>query len=315
MLFDFAGLMPGMDSLTVQDTAQFISIKNWVLANGFAESNPFSLEWDDNGNKLVVDAAANAVLKIDNAGMFSVLDTFPAIPNTFTPFPPTIDYVPTKILSDMNGSFYVCNLTGFPFVPQISSVVMIDTAGNVTPKFQGLSQAVDMEMDSTGILYVLQFGAFDTTGPVFNSASIVRIQTDGTMDTVASGFGPSGGFVRDTTPDGFYATELLTGNVIHIANTTTGLSTPEILVNSLSAFPNPFNDKINVRFNLNADSDVMITITDQNGKLVYGSDNLYLGKGSHEQMLDLTSADVAAGIYFISVKSGHSVNTINILRK
>ena len=162
MQFSLAGVHPGSDSLTVADTTRIIHIQSWALSNGFMDSNVFSATWDANGNIYAADAGANAVLKIDPAGTISTLDTFPAIPNTFTPFPPFIDYVPTKIISGMNNDLYLCNLTGFPFLRRLSQIVKMDLSGNISIQQQNLTQAVDMDMDSAGNIFVLQFGLYDS---------------------------------------------------------------------------------------------------------------------------------------------------------
>jgi len=159
MTFDLSGFVPGLP-FTEANMVDFVSVQSWVLANGFVESDPFSAAWDSLGNTYIADAAANAVIKYDVNQNFSVLDTFPDIPNIFTPFPPTIQYVPTRIINNADSGFYLCNLTGFPFLDNLSSIVWLDTAGNVSTYVNGLSQLVDLVQGPTSSdLYALQFGS------------------------------------------------------------------------------------------------------------------------------------------------------------
>ncbi len=318
MQFDLSTMNPGVDSLNISDTTKIIRVQAWVLSNGFTNSNIYSAVWDTNGNIYAADAGANAVLKIDPVGNIAVLNTFPAIPNTFTPFPPFIDYVPTKIISDNNGGFYLCNLTGFPFLPGLSEIVMLDTAGMMMPMYTGLSQAVDMEMDNDGNLYVLQFGLFDTTFvPIPNSASIIRIKPGGAIDTLAAGFGPSAGMVSDSS-DGFYVTELFTGNVIHISNPTLGISNIINNVSALSAYPNPFTESISLNYSLIESSPVIYTIIDQIGNRVFFKNAGILNKGKNSFIVDsksLNNGILANGIYYLTVTSGKTQQTIILLKK
>lgn len=317
LAFGIDTLVPGTDSLTMSDTLGTVNVQQWALTHGFSDSNIYSADIDSEDNVYVADAGANAILKIDTALTISVLDTFPAIPNTITPFPPFIEYVPTKIIASQN-TFYICNLTGFPFLPGLSQVVSMDTAGTITPMYSGLSLAVDMQMDDAGNLYVLQFGLYDTTfTPVMGSASIVRIAPGGVMDTLATGFGPSAGFVRDTS-DGFYVTELMTGNVIHITNTTAAVSELPQVLSGLRAFPNPFDDKVTVSFNLGENAPVEYSILDANGKTVATVNAGLRMKGSNKLSIDIPSIagdKLSSGLYFLYIVTGGKGQTLQLLRK
>jgi hypothetical protein len=319
MQFDLTGWPIGSTVLTVADTTKFIDVQTWALNNGFTDSNVYSAEWDSDGNIYAADAGANAVIKIDTSGMMSVLVTFAPIPNPF-PGPPMIDFVPTKIISNMNGGFYICNLTGFPFLQGLSEIALLDTTGNVTTQVVGLSQAVDLQIDPMLNLYALQFGMFDTTTFMFapNSASIVRILTSGDVDTLATGFGPSAGMCRDTA-DGFYVTELMTGRVLHIANTTTSVKdvTPKN-VSNISAYPNPSSDNVTVSYRLEKSTDVNVSLTDQAGSIVYSKDFGKKESGNHTFELKDNSFDIkniSSGIYYLTINSNNSKQTISIIRK
>lgn len=318
MEFDMRTLTPGMDSLNLADTVKIINVQKWVYGQGFMDSDIFSAVWDNYGNIYTVDAGLNAILKIDSAGNISILDTFPATPNPIGPQPPFIDYVPTKIIANHNGEFYVCNLTGFPFISGSAQLIMIDSLGNITPQLSGLTQAVDMEMDSLNNIYVLQFGLYDSTFmPIMGSASIVRIMATGAIDTLATGFGPSAGMTQDGS-GGFYATELMTGNVIHIYNINKVDAIKNNAVTGLTAYPNPFNDLISFNYYLEKSSDVSYSVTDQTGKRIYFKDNGKLEKGRHSFEMDAKQfniSNLSSGIYFLSVISGESKQTISVVKK
>jgi len=310
MMFSMDSINSNGDSLTISDTINTIFIQPWVHSQGYPESDVYSAVWDSMGNIYAVDAGANAVLKIDSMENISILDTFPAIPNTFTPFPPAIDYVPTKIISDMNGAFYVCNLTGFPFIPGISEIKMIDTMGTMTTFAQGLSQAVDMEMDSMNNIYVLQFGTFDTSGaPIAGSASIVMVSPGGAIDTIASGFGPSAGMAMDSA-GGFYVTELVSGNLLHIENIGTGLNNRNKNISSFTYYPNPATEVLNIKFLLKKSSKVKYTILDNLGRILYSEQET--AEGLINKIIDLRMFD--SGIYYVTVNAGNYSKTIPLIK-
>ncbi len=250
--FDLTGFTAGDPAKTIADATSIIDVQTFALANGFIESDPYSYAYDNNGNMFICDAAANAIIRHDAAtGVLSQVHTFAPILNIYTPFPPYIDYVPTKIIANPAGGFYVCNLTGFPFIPGISTIDKMDVNGNLTPFASGLSHLVDMDIDApTGDVYALQFGLFDTTGaPVFNSAKIIRLKNNGDTSTVIGGFGPSGGMVLDGN-GGAYVTSLFMGAVLHIDNVTTVVNELNNGRISEAAFPNPFSESTTIHLRL-----------------------------------------------------------------
>ena len=306
--FDMTSIV---DSVTVADTIDAIHIQPTVVGMGYSESNIYSVAWK-NQLMYVADAGANAVLVVDSMENITILDTFPAIPNPVSTIPPFIDYVPTKIIPLTGGEFYLCNLTGFPFVQGISSVERLDTAGNHVTDYMNLSQAVDMQMDSMQNLYVLQFGSFDTSShlPITNSASILRIMPGGSMDTVAMNFGPSAGITLDGM-GGFYATQILTGNVIHILPSSTGINlSPGDL--GLSVYPNPFTNGITLSLKLDRPTSVNWRITDLTGRTVV-SENMNIPQ--QVQSLQITSGAITPGMYILNLKIGDVLKSIPIVKQ
>jgi len=66
------------------------------------------------------------------------------------------------------------------------------------------------------------------------------------------------------------------------------------------AFPNPFNPKTSVNFELSKISNVVIRVIDQNGKLV---NKKYLGRmqiGNHK--FNLNAKNWASGMYFVQLE-------------
>ncbi|MBA3647178.1 MAG: ScyD/ScyE family protein [Chitinophagales bacterium] len=319
LYFDFKGWTPGVDSpKTVADARSVIHIGEFLIKNGFTDTNPFDVAWDSAGNIFVSDAAANAVLKVDQNDSISVVAVFDPIPNNYTPFPPFIDPVPTVIKWNPAGGFYLSYLTGFPFVPGIASVVNLNENGDTSTYASNLTQVVDMQVDSiTGKVYVLQFGLYDTSfNPIPGSAQIIRIDSGGNH-TIVQGFGPSAGMVTDGE-GGFYVTSLITGEILHIADIATGVSS----VNSTSRFniiasPNPFSEVTTIQFNITNTSDVKFSVVNIMGEEVFsqnkgsytaGSHNfLWNGKGTGERSL-------TPGMYFIKLITNEGIQTSGIIK-
>jgi hypothetical protein len=322
LIYDMTGFTAGTDSMTVTDAVKILNIQKWVLNNGFTDSNIFSALWDSSsGNLYVVDAGANAVLRVDSAATISVVDTFPGIANPSGGIPPMIDYVPTDIVADSAGQLYVCNLSGFPFMPGLSQIVMVDTAGfNHMSQVTGLSQAVDMEMAADSGIYVLQFGTYDTTTftPMANTASIVHATMSGMIDTVATGFGPSAGMTADWS-NGFYVTELITGTVLHITDINTGIELMKPLsIQSLKAYPNPFENSLRFSYTLNENSNVTCELRDQLGKVILTKNIADNTKGNHSYEINQKEFDLSSlnqGIYYLTLSTQHSRQTVSVLRK
>ena len=72
---------------------------------------------------------------------------------------------------------------------------------------------------------------------------------------------------------------------------------------SVSTFPNPVNDQLNIRIS-GMSGETLITITDAQGKVVRTiNTELYGG----EEVLTYSVADFAQGIYFLNVRNSDTV--------
>ena len=222
MLFNLTGFQPGISpAKTIADTTSTIDISRFALAQtGVTNSNPFSAVLDSDGSWYVVDAGANMIIKVTAGGQRSVFARFPKVPNPTPVGPPVVDAVPTKIIANPDGGFYVTNLTGFPFNKGQASVFAVDRNGNVTTYAKGFTMLTDLALDPrTGDLYALQFGEFGfapTPGFIFGSGKVHRIQRGGVYsEVIASNFGPGSGLTLDANGN-IYVTSLFTSQLLRM---------------------------------------------------------------------------------------------------
>lgn len=139
---------------------------------------------------------------------------------TIFPFgPPMVDPVQTKVLLKPDSTFYVCQLTGFPFVPGSAKVYNLTAAGDLSTHAEGFTCLTYMNFDpKDGNLCVLQFGEFGMVDTTFNfklgTAAVIKLRPNGQRDTIARGIGglaPS--FIFDGK-GGMYVTDLVFGQVL-----------------------------------------------------------------------------------------------------
>jgi hypothetical protein len=157
------------------------------------ESNPNSI--DAKGRGLVVaDAGGNTVLKIKH-GAIEVLGVLPPVtepwpagapfpggPPAGTPVP--ADAVPTSVVRAKDGTVYVGQLTGVPFLPGYASVWKIVRGQAPQVVAGGFSFITDLALGEDGSIYVTQFG----TGPFLGQpGALIRLRPDGTREELAAG--------------------------------------------------------------------------------------------------------------------------------
>jgi hypothetical protein len=220
MIFSLAGFQPGSSKAkTIADTTSTIDISRFALAQtGVTNSNPFSAVLDTDGSWYVADAGANMIIKVTSAGVRSVFAQFPKVPNPTPIGPPVVDAVPTKIIANPDGGFYVATLTGFPFNTGQATIYNLSRTGQLSTYAKGLTMVTDIALDyRTGDMYALQFGAFafaPTPGFVLGSGKIHRITRGGAnSEVVASNIGPGPGLAFDPTGN-LYVTSLFTGQLL-----------------------------------------------------------------------------------------------------
>jgi hypothetical protein len=167
-------------------------------AGGPLDSNPYAV-LDLGDKRLVVDAGGNDLLEVDAEGNVSVVTTFP---NRTVQVPDdipaemkemlggatTIDQepVPNSIALGPDGSYYVGELTGGPFLPGTARVWKVDpTTGEKSVFADGFSNIISVAFGPDGSLYVLEM-AKDGFLNMDAGGALYRIAPDGTRTLVAS---------------------------------------------------------------------------------------------------------------------------------
>ena len=178
------------------------------LAEYEGASNPDGRQIDSNpfrvlalpGGQVVVDAGANAVVGVGADSVLSTLAAFGPRSNPLPIGPPFVDPVPTAAALGPDGSLYVSELTGVPFVTGFSRVHRIAPDGTTAVFAGGLTAVVDLAFGDDGSLYALQHAS---CGPFFACpGSIVRVGASPPHEVVHGGLtqpagltiGPDGAF-------------------------------------------------------------------------------------------------------------------------
>jgi hypothetical protein len=129
-------------------------------AGGPIDSNPFGVLAEP-GGRLVVDAGANALLRVAANRRIETLAVFPPHENTTGFGPPWIESVPTAVARGPNGALYVSELTGFPFVQGLASIYRVVPGQPPVIHCTGFKMIMDLAFAPDGSLYVVE----NATGP------------------------------------------------------------------------------------------------------------------------------------------------------
>lgn len=173
------------------------------------ESHPYGIIGGADGLLYVADAAGNTLLSVNPAtGEVETLAVFEGLPGVF-PSPwrdnePITDPVPTAVVQDENGDFYVSLLSGAPFIPGSAKVLKV-SGGEITDFALGMTMLTDLKQGPDGNLYATSFGMFTEEGPVFNSGAILRILPDGSVETLVSGLPFATALAVDAEGNGYVA--------------------------------------------------------------------------------------------------------------
>jgi hypothetical protein len=292
LVFARDSIAQGNTPLSVSDAANIINMSSRVLSLGFAESHGFSFV-HDGCDMYIADAAADALLHRDGlTGVINIFATFPKIPNPLPFGPPVSDAVPTRIIKNPAGGFFVSQLTGFPFLDGASKIFSVDQQGQVSVVDSGLTLITDLALAPDGVgLIALQFANFrgDSIPPyVIGSAILQQLHSDGSRDTIASGFGPSAGMaVADANT--FYVSNLFFGTVMKISQTTTtAKSVNKNHQSLLTVFPNPVDESLNLSWNQPKAGDVNLRILTIDGKTIAQRELGWYDSGAQQTTLDRT---------------------------
>ena len=304
LIYNIDSILSAPAPLGREDIVHEIQVGETVLGWGFENSNPFSLV-HDGCDLYFVDAGANSIIRRDGlSGVLEVFATFSDIPNPTSVGPPMIDPVPTRILAKEGGGFVVSQLTGFPFVDNLSNVFDVTADGEISVLDSNLTLVTDLRFHPSGEgLLALQFANFNLANvPPFliGSSMITYLHESGSRDTVAMGFGPSPGMVV-TNDSTFFLTQIFTGEVIQITASTTDVENPGIKTDhQLHIFPNPGKDEVTVAFPLDRASNIRMKVYEASGRLVQDLDLGRLPAG--EQQVPLNGSRFHQGgtqYYFI----------------
>ena len=183
-----------------------------------AAANPTGDEVDSNpygvlalaGKTVYTDAGGNALNEVTAKGSIRTLATFPnrlgAMPPGFEfipdlPPPGTLlemDAVPTSVAVGPDGSYYVGQLTGFPFPVDDANIYRIPANGGPAEVFAGgFTSVIDVAFGKDGSMYVLELAKNGLlAGFIFGdwTGALIRVAPDGTRTEIAPGalFAPGG---------------------------------------------------------------------------------------------------------------------------
>lgn len=168
---------------------------------GVPDSNPYGLRiLADRG--LIADAGANALLQLGVSGI-STLAVFPTrmVPNPMGGPDIPMQAVPTSVVEGPDGSLYVGELTGFPFLVGGARVYRVPAAGGApTVVAEGFTNIIDLAIGPDGAAYVLEHDANGLLQPG-TTGRLVKIGLFGARTEIAAGalnapggmtFGPDG---------------------------------------------------------------------------------------------------------------------------
>jgi dienelactone hydrolase len=203
--------------LTLANATRQVPVTAFLATKGMEDSNPFSVAIDAAGNLIVADAAANMVVKFNEKNEGTIIATLPDIKNPTPVGPPFVNQVPTRIITNPKGGFYLATLTGFPFNKGAATIYAMDASGKLTPYKTGMTTITDLVLDAaSGDLFALQVGEFafaPQPGFAANSSKITRIKPDGSTQIVAEGFGPASGMAI-TNSGSIYVSEVFSGRIL-----------------------------------------------------------------------------------------------------
>ena len=187
------GAFPHRGPRIYSDIAQFEAAND---PDGLGpDSNPTGMVL--RGQRVVLtDSGGNTLLRVidGDPAPLAVFDSPGNAPADMGGFP--IQPVPTSVAVGPDGAFYVSELTGFPFLPDISRIHRVVPGMPSTVYATGLTNVTDLAWND-GKLYAVQIADDGLlNGPV---GSLVKVGTSGSHQTVAGGlFAPYGVAFRDS---------------------------------------------------------------------------------------------------------------------
>ena len=106
------------------------------------------------------------------------------------------------------------------------------------------------------------------------------------------------------------------GNSIYVDEISFGedfVSVPELSTESFNAYPNPFNNELNISLDLAADTDIAINIYDALGRVVESVISREYATGAHN--VTVNTANLDNGIYVVKLENNGEVFSQEVMVK
>lgn len=307
---DPSGFTPGDPPLDAGDADASFSIGQWVLDEGFAETNLFDVTVGLDGDLFIADAAANSIIRLaPDMGTPSVFVTFDPVPTGGTP--PTTDPVPTSVLFDADH-FYVTTLTGFPFAEGIARVFRVESDGTDTIHHGGLTLLTDLARDPRdGRLVALEFARFNN-GFQPGTGRVVKLLDDGATEIVADELNLVTSLAY--APDGTLYVTSLFGQLLKIDAPPTSVESETAPNRSVlrAAYPNPFASATTLTFDLAEAASARLTVHDVLGREVAVVADRRYASGTHTVAFD--AGALPAGLYVARLVAGEQSFAVKLLK-
>ena len=307
--FERAALTPGTP--VGPDAASFeASLSEWVLDQGYAESNVYAAVQAADGALWVTDAAANALFRYDPGDRSqSVIAEFESVETGATP--PIADAVPTGIALD-GDAFLVGTLTGFPFADGAAKVLSVASDGAVSTVQDGLTVVTDVAVDPRdGRPVALEMARFTPQdGYIPGTGRLVKLLDGGEVAVLADGLNLATAIAFDA--DGVAYVTSLFGQLVRVMSAPVATEQEPAGALALAAGPNPFQDATRVRFDLGAPAYVRLVAYDAVGRRVAVLAEGPHTSGAHEVSLD--GATLAVGVYVVRLEAGDRSESVVVVR-
>jgi hypothetical protein len=163
------------------------------LPSGGPDTDPNGAYALNNREAIVADSAGNDILSVTRTGEIKLLAVIPFGQATAPPGIPDlpagmqipVQSVPTSVDVAEDGTIYVSELTGFPFVPGTAKIWKVP-AGGGTPEevFSGLTLVTDLAFGEDGSLYVVEISSDSLLADTPAPGKLIRIKPDGSREDV-----------------------------------------------------------------------------------------------------------------------------------
>jgi len=202
--------------------------------------------------------------------------------------------------NEVSGCLYI----ELPSADQISNEIVEEVAGIVDTCINSSAIAdahvTNVELEAGTQTYHVTWVLIEKNGPVH------ELVVDYPVDTLATGIYAFNLYLRcngQRAVSSFSTRLYLTGGTESVEEFT--------VESSISAYPNPFNEMLNIVIEANENDNVAINVYNVSGQMIYTT-NAQITSGSNN--VEIATDNYGAGVYFISV-TGNSINeTIKVVK-